>query len=146
MNAALQLLMAALGSLGFGILLRMEPRRLPWATLGGALTWSVYLLAEAAGWSLFPANLLAAVVANVWAAGMARFCKAPAVIFTITAVVPLIPGGSLYYTMLALVHGEEAVFVTRGTQTLLIAAALGFGTLLVTAGQLLLHSAAHKEG
>lgn len=132
MKTAIQILMAALGSLGFGILLGMKPKHLLWATLGGGLTWACYLVCEAAGADVFLANLIAAFAANIWAGILAHRRKAPAVIFTITAVVPLIPGSGLYGTMSALVNRDQGAALLYGTNTMLTAAAIGFGALLYT--------------
>lgn len=133
MDTLLQIVMGALGSLGFGILLRMRPRHLLWATLGGGLSWCVYLLLQ--GWSPAGATVAASLAANLWAMLMARWRKAPAVIFMITAVVPLIPGSGLYYTMSAVVARDYALAGELAAQTLLTAGSIGFGTLLFSAAE-----------
>ena len=133
MENAIQIVTAALGALGFGILLRMDRRHLPLAALGGALTQGAYLLMAGFGGDLFFSVLTAAFLANVWAVALAHLRRAPTTVFSITALVPLIPGGGLYETMSALVHADRAAALTYGTRTLLTAGALGAGTLLVAA-------------
>ena len=133
MEDTIQVVTAALGALGFGILLRMDRRHLPLAALGGAMTQGAYLLMESLGGDLFFSVLTAAFLANVWAVVLAHVRRAPTTVFSITALVPLIPGGGLYETMSALVHADRAAALAYGTQTLLTAGALGAGTLLVAA-------------
>ena len=52
-HAVLQVLCAALGTLGFSVFFRVRASHLPIATLGGALSWAVCLLVQAAGGSVF---------------------------------------------------------------------------------------------
>ena len=62
---------------------------------------------------------------------MARVNKAPATIFLTAAAVPLIPGGSLYYTMLGIVEKDSAAFSENGIAALTIALAISLGFVIV---------------
>ena len=59
MQVLSQLLSAALGSVGFGLIFNLNRRYLPAAAVGGFLAWLAYLLADHALSSAFLANLLA---------------------------------------------------------------------------------------
>lgn len=59
MQVLSQLLSAALGSVGFGLIFNLNRRYLPAAAVGGFLAWLAYLLADHALSSVFLANLLA---------------------------------------------------------------------------------------
>lgn len=145
MSDLLQILMAAAGSLGFGMLFRMKARRLGWAALGGGITWLIYLLCSKAGWSTFPAHLTATIFAAAWASALSHICKAPTTIFTITAIVPLIPGGMLYRTMQALVSRDPAA-AALGTETVVIVWALAFGTMMVSVFVQILSTILRRHG
>ena len=139
----LQIVMAMIGALGFGLLFHISGSRLITIMLGAAVNWGVYLLAMQ--WydnrvtAFFVSTLATAALAEV----LARLLKAP----VITLLVPLIPGGDLYYTTLALVQGDTAGFARYGTLFIEEAGAMAFGVILVaclvqTLGKLwLLHSA-----
>ena len=45
---------------------------------------------------------------------------------------PLIPGGSLYYTMEGLVNQDDTMFVENGVNTITIALAIALGFMLVS--------------
>ena len=94
-----QLLSAALGSVGFGLIFNLNRRYLPAAGVGGLLAWLAYLLAANTLHSVFLANLLAGFCAALYAEILARCCNAPSTPFFITAAIPLIPGSTLYYCM-----------------------------------------------
>ena len=138
----LQIVMAMIGALGFGLLFHISGSRLITIMLGAAVNWGVYLLAMQ--WydnrvtAFFVSTLATAALAEL----LARLLKAP----VITLLVPLIPGGVLYYTTLALVQGDTAGFARYGTLFIEEAGAMAFGVILVaclvqTLGKLwLLHS------
>ena len=129
----LQVLAAAAGTLGFGILFHSRPRRLGFGALGGGLTWVVYLILVRFIGSDFLSVALAAAFGAAYAEVMARVCKAPATVFTILSEIALIPGGSLYITMHHLVGGRQAQALQYGLHTLTVALAIAVGIVLVTA-------------
>ena len=74
MQVLSQLLSAALGSVGFGLIFNLNRRYLPAAAVGGFLAWLAYLLADHALSSAFLANLLAGFCAALYAEILARCC------------------------------------------------------------------------
>ena len=121
MKAALiQILMGAIGTLGFSIYFRVSERNVAAATFGGALGWGVYLLCFHLWGNVFAANVVATAVVYFWSVAMARVLKAPSNTYLIPGIIPLLPGGPLYYTMAGLVGGDRALFTKNGTTTMLV--------------------------
>lgn len=133
MKELIQVILAFLSSLGFSIVFRVKYNRLPFTALGGAVCWGAYLIAAAYTEDVFLVNLTAAVAASLYSEIMARVLKAPATVFVITSIIPMVPGGGLYYTMQNLVVGNNAAAVEYGGNTAAAAGAIAFGLLLVTA-------------
>ena len=129
----LQVLAAAVGTLGFAILFNSRPRRLFLGALGGGLIWVMYLILSGYIGSDFLCVALAAAFGAVYAEIMARVCKAPATVFTILSEIALIPGGSLYITMHHLVGGRQSQALQYGLHTVMVALAIALGIVLVTA-------------
>lgn len=77
--------------------------------------------------------LLAAIVTSVLAEIFARILKTPATVLLIIGIIPLVPGGGLYYTMEALVNSDMALFFQNGFSTLAAAGAIAVGSSLVSA-------------
>ncbi len=129
----LQIVTGFLGSLFFGVLFNIRGIRLFWAALAGFFSWSLFLLL--AYW--IPSEpvryFIVAVTVSVYAEVMARILKTPTTTFHMTALVPLIPGGSLYYTMASLFGGNLENFVDKAIYTLELAVSLALGIVLVTA-------------
>ena len=122
---------AFLGSIGFAIFFKMKGRQIVLAGIGGAVTWVVYLFMQHFVEAYFVPYLAAAIFVGIYAEIMARVNKAPATIFLTASAVPLIPGGSLYYTMLGLVEKNEALFAESGVAALTIALAISLGFVVV---------------
>lgn len=130
----IQTLMALVGSLGFAIFMKMKGKQIFFAGVGGALTWGMYLMYMHILGQVFISVLLASIFAGIYAEIMARVNKAPATIFLTAGSVPLIPGGSLYYSMLGLITRDEAAFEQNGINAVNIALAISLGFMLVTIG------------
>ena len=128
-----QLLAAFVGSLGFALVFGMRRRYLFCASLGALLGWGVYLLAESLLESAFLPPLFAAAFAVSYSEIMAKVLKTPATLFVIPAIIPLVPGGSLYYTMSYAVHRDMANARLYGTRTLETALAVAAGISFVLA-------------
>jgi uncharacterized membrane protein YjjB (DUF3815 family) len=129
MQAAIQLLTALAGSAGFALLFNTRGPRLVWASLGGLLSWGVYLAVGL----LYPSDpmryFIAALVLTVYAEIMARLHRAPVTVFLVAGTIPLIPGGSLYFTMRSAVMGDWAAAFHNGLTTLVLAVAIAAGIL-----------------
>ena len=101
------------------------------ASVGGGLTWLFYLLVVHRVNGEFAAYFLATVFATFYAELMARVKKAPATIFVITALIPLIPGGSLYYTMEYLMQKDMEMMRSKAAETAMLALAIAMGITIV---------------
>ena len=128
-----QLLSAFVGSMGFALIFGMRRRYLFAASLGALLGWGVYLLTESFLSNSFLPPLLAAAFALSYSEIMAKALKTPATLFVVPAIIPLVPGGSLYYTMSYAVHRDMANARIYGTRTLESALAIAAGISFVLA-------------
>lgn len=132
-DALLQIVTAFFGSLGFGILFNLRGKKLWFASLGGLLSWSFFLLLGLWIPSEVLRYFIVSVFVSVYAEIFARLLKSPTTSFSVISLIPLIPGGSLYYTMAYALDGDGAQFFPKAMHTLELAAALSAGLLLVTA-------------
>lgn len=127
----IQTIAAFAGSIGFAIFFKMKGRQIVLAGVGGAVTWMVYLAVQSFIAGYFVPYLIASIFVGIYAEIMARLNKAPATIFLTASAVPLIPGGSLYYTMLGMVEQDETMFTESGVAALTIALAISLGFVVV---------------
>ena len=92
--------------------------------------------------SLLLQNLITAAVVTFYAEVLARIVKAPATVFLIPSIIPLVPGGRLYYTMRAIVDGEGNDARVYAMETLVIALGIAVGIVVVS---LIFYHISHKK-
>ena len=134
---AVILVASTIGTMGIILQFGIEKRVIVWALISSILCCAAYELSyklfdDMAG-SLFLASLVASAVAAAYSDVMAHFVKVPATVLIIPAIVPLVPGGKLYYTMYGAVSSDMAKFSANGLDALQIAAGLAIGIIAVTA-------------
>ena len=88
---------AALASLGFGVFFNLRGRKLFAAAAGGGIGWLFYTLAAAQG--PMTQNFIASLSITAYAEIMARTQRAPVPVYLTPALIPLVPGGSIYQEM-----------------------------------------------
>lgn len=107
MDYIYQLFLAFIGSLGFGLVFKINLNKVFLASCGGIICWAVYLVCgKMIGMSIFGASFVATAVSAVYAEYLAKYLHCPSIIMYITALIPLIPGSGLYYTMNSIVHEQ----------------------------------------
>lgn len=122
----------AIGTLGFSLLFKANPKRTGFNALGGMLTCIVYVVCCEAFDHEFMQNFFPALVATAYAEIMARVLKAPATPILACSIIPLVPGGKLYYTTYYFVVGQMGLFKHTLTETLRIAAGLAVGIIVIS--------------
>ena len=129
MNPVVQIAAAFFGSLGFALLFGLRRRYLLPAALGGMLSWGLYLLLD----HLFSSLFLACFAASAFAMVLSHIMRCPATLFVTPAVIPLVPGSSLYYAVSYAVQRDTASARAYGSQTLEFALAIAAGMSFVLA-------------
>lgn len=134
MNQALfQLLWAFLATLGFGVLFRVPPKDLPFAALGGALSWGSYLVLRSMTGSDSLSYFIASIMVGLYAELAAAFLRRPATVFILSAIIPLVPGAGMYKTMFEAVAGNAESSANTGFQTMTLAGAIAGGLAVASA-------------
>ena len=128
----LQLAAAFLGALGFSLLFGLQKRHLFLAALGGMMSWGVRLLVHAFVPISFLSDLAASVFAVAFSELMAHWRKCPSTLFVVPAIIPLVPGSSLYYAMSYAVRNDLTTAHQYGQETLISALAIAAGISFVT--------------
>ena len=134
MTAFVQILTGFLGSLGFAFLYNIRGKKLVAAALGGFMSWSLFLLLGLFMNSEPIRYLIVSMFISIYAKLLARLFKTPTTTFIITALIPLIPGASLYYTMSSAFGGNFDVFLKNAVSTLSLALALAIGVAIIATG------------
>lgn len=134
------ILTAALGTAGYCLNVNIKRNKILYGCIGGVISTFLYCVFVEAGLSLLLQNLIPAAVVTFYAEVLARIVKAPATVFLIPSIIPLVPGGRLYYTMRAIVDGTDPkVFAI---ETIVIALGIAVGIVVVS---LVFYHVSHKK-
>ena len=121
-------LWAFVACMGFGLVFNIRGFGLLICGLG----WLVYLVAMAQGTGDIAAAFVAAIAIGAYSEIMARVRRCPVTGYLQVALLPLVPGAGIYYTMSYCVEGQTDLFLATLLHTLGMAAALSVGAMLVS--------------
>lgn len=131
-NHIIQISAAFVGTLGFGILFNIRGKRLIAAALGGLFSWLLFVVLQLIFKNEVINYFVVAFVLSIYAEIVARILKTPTTAFITTTLIPLIPGGSLYYTMSYIFESDMTHFLEKAVDTLKLATALSLGIILAS--------------
>lgn len=103
--------------------------------LSGFASWFVYLITVGLGDGTRGQTiryLLATIVVAALSEIFARVHKAPATVFLIIGILPLVPGGSIYKSLEQLIDGNVDGFTYYGLKAVACAGAIAVGCSLVS--------------
>ncbi|WP_139904405.1 threonine/serine exporter family protein [Clostridium thermarum] len=140
----LQTLYAIMASLGFAIIFNIKGKNIIYASLGGGLGWLIYIFCQEFNFSTTASMFMASLAIGTYSEIMARVIKAPVTVFVVCALIPLVPGGGMYYTMLESITGNVDTALKLGIDTLSNAGALAVGVLLTSSISRLMGSSGSK--
>ena len=138
MERYLPCLYAFLACMGFCFIFEVKkPLFIFLASLTGAISWAAFLLCAHLG-SEIGQYFLATVVVSILSEVLARIMKAPAAIFLIIGIIPLVPGVALTNGIRDVANCDYLSGTIRAIDAVLIAAGIALGVGLVLKGAALL--------
>ena len=122
---AFKLFLCAAGSAGFCIGMNARPARAAGCAFAALATYAVSLVAE--DWGLFAGCLAAASAAQILSSLMSAVHGAPVGVFLTSALIPLLPGASLYLAAEALLSSDFQSALVYGADVAYILLSLAAG-------------------
>ncbi len=137
---------AAFGAiLAFSLLLHVSRSHILWCGLGGMICWILFLMVRNYAGNDVTAAFVATLWVSLYSHILARMVKAPVTVFFMAGILPLVPGGGIYYTAYYYMNGSMILGGQYLLYTLKIAGAIAVGIFLVdTVFTKIVH--AHKSG
>lgn len=132
-DSIIQIITALIGTFGFGILFNIRDKKILFASLGGMMSWLMFLLLGLAIEGETLRYLIVAICSTAYAEILARKLKTPASTFTIITLIPLVPGSAIYYTTTFALNGNIEAFIPKLIYTAQLAVALSLGIIISTA-------------
>ena len=137
----IQSIFAFFSAIGFGILFNIKGNKLFYAGLGGGLSWFISLYCESLGLNTTSSFFITSIIFSIYSEIMARILKTPVTTLIICALIPLVPGGGMYYTMYEAINGNILESIEIGLNTISNAGSLALGIIFVSTLTRLLMSA-----
>lgn len=128
----LQTILSFFACMGFGILFNIRGKNLLFASLSGAISWFVYIVALNFNLSTTASLLLSSVCFSVYSEIFARILKTPVTSLVICGLIPLVPGAGMYNTMYQIILGNLETALRLGLETIASAGTLALGILFVS--------------
>ncbi|WP_188456638.1 threonine/serine exporter family protein [Virgibacillus oceani] len=124
-----QLVTSFIAAAGFGILFNAPRRSLIQCGLVGMLGWILYYVLVLQEMDVVPATVLAAMLVGGLSQICAKVYKTPVIIFIVSGIIPLVPGGSAYDAMRNFVENDYFTAVQLSAKVMLLAGGIAIGLM-----------------
>ena len=132
MSALTRISMSFIGAFAFSLLFNIKGKRLIFASLGGLVCGIIFYISSLLSDREILCYFAASIAVTIYAEMTARLLKSPAACFLSPGIIPLVPGGNMYFTMSAALHGNLDSFFEQGTETVYIALSISAGILVIS--------------
>ncbi|MGL5615493.1 MAG: threonine/serine exporter family protein [Sarcina sp.] len=128
----IQSFFSGVATLAFAIMFNIRGKFLVWAGIGGFFSWFCYMVGLDNFHNTTLAMFLASIFLSIYSEILARKLKTPVTTLVVCALMPLVPGSGMYYTMFSAVHGDITKTWNLAASTLSSAGVLALGVILVS--------------
>lgn len=127
MDYIIQFCFSFLATASLCVIFNAPIRTIPYCGLVGAVGWIIYYIIIQLEMSVTAASFMGAFVVAILAQFFARILKMPMIVFIVSGIIPLVPGGLAYNTMRNLVVQNFSLGMETGIHVLLISGAIAMG-------------------
>lgn len=127
-----QIIFSIAGTLAFAITMNSPKKSLPFVAIGATIC-SIFERTLSALYDDFTACLCAMVLVAFFCEITARIQKSPVTVFLVPCIIPLLPGSSIYYTMLYAIQHDIMQAEQYALSTLLAGLGIALGAVIESA-------------
>jgi uncharacterized membrane protein YjjB (DUF3815 family) len=125
-----QLITSFIASAGFGLLFNAPKNTLIQGGLSGMIGWICYFILVEKGIDSVVASVIAAIIIGIIGQFFAKKYKTPVIIFNVSGIIPLVPGGLAYDAMRHFVVNDYNVALQLAAKAFLISGGIAAGLVL----------------
>lgn len=122
-----QLVTSFIASAGFAVLFHVPRGSLLKCGFVGMLGWLLYLLLMDQGIDTILASLGASFFVTLLSQILAKMYKTPIIVFSVSGIIPLVPGGIAYDAMRNVVENKYDIAVQLAAKSFMISGAIAIG-------------------
>jgi len=125
-----QLITSFIASAAFGILFNVPGRTLWQCGIVGMIGWLMYVSFLKIPLDAITATLIAAFTVTLLSQFFARKYKMPIIVFNVSGVIPLVPGGLAYDAMRNVVENHYDIAVQLAAKAFMLSGAIAIGLVI----------------
>ncbi|MED1202830.1 threonine/serine exporter family protein [Heyndrickxia acidicola] len=125
-----QLLTSLIATGAFGIIFNVPRKKLLQCGFVGMVGWMAYVLLIHFHFDNVVATLAASVLIGIISQGFAKFYRAPIIIFSVSGMIPLVPGGMAYDAMRHFVQNDYNGAIQLAAKAFMLAGAIALGIVI----------------
>ena len=122
-----------IASIAFGVQFNIKFRHMITAGIGGTVTQLIFLAFELSGTDTMLCYFFSAVAVSIYSEVMARRLHVPINMYLVIGIIPLVPGGYMYNTIITLISGDVEMFSRQFAEAFGIAGSIAMGVFAVSA-------------
>lgn len=122
-----QLVTSFISSALFGFVFNVPKRLLPHCGAAGMAGWMVYVIGIELNLDIIPATLIAAMLVTVISQWFAKLNRTPIIVFNVSGIIPLVPGGIAYDAMRNVVLNQYDAAVQLAVKAFMISGTIAIG-------------------
>lgn len=125
----IQIVTSFIAAAAFGIIFNAPKQNLLHCGISGMFGWAVYTLLSP-HMDIMVSTVAATFIVGIISQLFAKLCKKPVILFSVSGIIPLVPGGLAYDAMRHFVTNEYNVAVQFAAQAFLISGAIAMGLVM----------------
>ncbi|BDH60184.1 membrane protein [Lysinibacillus sp. PLM2] len=127
MDYFVQAIFSFISTACFGVIFNAPIKAIPYCGFVGSIGWMIYYTLMQYDVSEVQSTFLGAFVVAIVAQIFARKFKSPMIVFNVSGIIPLVPGGLAYNTMRSIVELEYISGIEYGLRAFMISGAIAMG-------------------
>lgn len=120
-------------SIAFGVQFNIRLWHMITAGIGGTITQLIFMAFEYSGTGEMLCYFFSAAAVSIYSELMARRLHVPVNMYLVVGIIPLVPGGYMYNTMITLIGGDVEMFSRQFAEACGIAGSIAMGVFAVSA-------------
>ena len=127
MDYIVQALLSFVAITCFGVIFNAPTKAILYCGFVGAVGWMVYYVLFEQGVDEVQASFVGAFVVSIVAHIFARRYRMPMIVFSVSGILPLVPGGIAYNTMRNIIELDYLTGMQNGMRAFMISGSLAMG-------------------
>lgn len=127
MEYVLHVCLSFIATACFGVIFNAPTKAIPYCGLVGMVGWTLYFILSGYGMQAIHASFICAFIVAIVAHTFARKFRLPMIIFSVSGIIPLVPGGTAYNSMRSIVEFDYTMGLEFGMRAFMISGALAMG-------------------